>query len=573
MTKKTIIKIVMLTVLTLVLETFLPSTVFALQDRTYNFSKPMLTGIGATDMVQIAQSQNNRNQNEMGYTEAWCADFVSDCARIAGQSKAIQPNGVVTDMYEAVIRAGGYVVNTAQSGDLVFYKNTALNRWMHVGIMIDTNTAISGNYWMNNVSRVTTHECNQYWDEYENRCIPVFVRPNYSNIDNSKMTTPTIKTDKQVYKTDSTVHISWEKTSRDTDFYQYWLIVKNESTKKEVYGGDAGSTGNVDKNYYDIKLTDEGEYKITVYSVPHNDKETRQAVATSTIKVGDLGQMTTPTIRLDQKVYQPNNTIHITWDKTSVNTDFYQYWLIIRNSETKEEIYGGDAGSTGDVDKNYYDLTINKAGMYEITLYSVPYNDKETRQKSATALFAVGKCSHKYTSEVTTLATCAKTGIRTYTCSVCGDSYTETIAKITTHSYGSWTTTKTATCTEEGTETRTCSICGSTETRMIAKKTHVYTTKVIQSTYDAEGYTLHICSVCGDSYKDNYTAKLALMGDVTGDGKINTRDLNRLYAHVNGTNLLAGYEFDCGDVTGDGKINTRDLNRLYAHISETNLLW
>ena len=247
--------------------------------------------------------------------------------------------------------------------------------------------------------------------------------------------------------------------------------------------------------------------------------------------------------------------------------------MIIRNSETKEELYGGDAGSTGDVDKNYYDLTINKAGMYEITLYSVPYNDKETRQKSATALFAVGKCSHKYISEVTTLATCAKTGIRTYTCSVCGDSYTETIAKIATHSYGSWTTTKTATCTEEGTETRTCSICGSTETRMIAKKTHVYTTKVIQSTYDAEGYTLHICSACGDSYKDNYTAKLALMGDVTGDGKVNTRDLNRVYAHVNGTNPLTGYEFACGDVTGDGKINTRDLNRLYAHISETNLLW
>ncbi len=67
--------------------------------------------------------------------------------------------------------------------------------------------------------------------------------------------------------------------------------------------------------------------------------------------------------------------------------------------------------------------------------------------------------------------------------------------------------------------------------------------------------------------------KICLIGDVTGDGKVNTRDLNRVYAHVNGTNPLDGYEFTCGDVTGDGKINTRDLNRLYAHISETNLLW
>ncbi|MBR1750301.1 MAG: leucine-rich repeat domain-containing protein, partial [Ruminococcus sp.] len=38
--------------------------------------------------------------------------------------------------------------------------------------------------------------------------------------------------------------------------------------------------------------------------------------------------------------------------------------------------------------------------------------------------------------------------------------------------------------------------------------THTYTTKIIAPTYDAQGYTLHTCSVCGDSYKDTYTAKL-----------------------------------------------------------------
>lgn len=64
-----------------------------------------------------------------------------------------------------------------------------------------------------------------------------------------------------------------------------------------------------------------------------------------------------------------------------------------------------------------------------------------------------------------------------------------------------------------------------------------------------------------------------LMGDVTGDGKVNSRDLNRLYAHVNGTNEMTGEAFALGDVTGDGKINTRDLNRLYAHVNGTNPLW
>ena len=118
--------------------------------------------------------------------------------------------------------------------------------------------------------------------------------------------------------------------------------------------------------------------------------------------------------------------------------------------------------------------------------------------------------THSYTSKVTKSATCAATGIRTYTCS-CGDSYAETIPKLTTHTFGNWTTTKAATCAAEGTQTRKCTVCGKTETKSIAKTTtHSYTSKVIAPTTTAQGYTLHTCSVCGNSYKDNYTDKLAV---------------------------------------------------------------
>ena len=43
-------------------------------------------------------------------------------------------------------------------------------------------------------------------------------------------------------------------------------------------------------------------------------------------------------------------------------------------------------------------------------------------------------CSHSYTAEVTTAATCTAAGIRTYTCSKCGDSYTQSIPA-TGHSF------------------------------------------------------------------------------------------------------------------------------------------
>ncbi|MGN0633627.1 MAG: leucine-rich repeat protein [Oscillospiraceae bacterium] len=155
--------------------------------------------------------------------------------------------------------------------------------------------------------------------------------------------------------------------------------------------------------------------------------------------------------------------------------------------------------------------------------------------------------THSYKSEVTKSATCTAAGERTYTCAECGDTYTETISATghtavtdeavaatctadgktegshcsvcgevikaqetvpaTGHKFGAWKTTKKATCKETGTQTRTCSACGKTETKTIAKTAHTYKTTVVEPTYESQGYTLHTCTECGESYKDNYTPK------------------------------------------------------------------
>ncbi len=68
--------------------------------------------------------------------------------------------------------------------------------------------------------------------------------------------------------------------------------------------------------------------------------------------------------------------------------------------------------------------------------------------------------------------------------------------------------------------------------------------------------------------------KIHLLGDITGDGRVNTTDVNRAFAHVRKTNYLTGYELVCADVVGtDGKVNTTDVNRIFAHVRKTNLLW
>ena len=75
----------------------------------------------------------------------------------------------------------------------------------------------------------------------------------------------------------------------------------------------------------------------------------------------------------------------------------------------------------------------------------------------------------------------------------------------TNHTYGSAVITKQPTCTSEGTKTKTCTQCGATVTETIAKLSHSYTTTVVAPTCTTNGYTLHKCFVCGTSYKDSTT--------------------------------------------------------------------
>ena len=95
-----------------------------------------------------------------------------------------------------------------------------------------------------------------------------------------------------------------------------------------------------------------------------------------------------------------------------------------------------------------------------------------------------------------------------------------------------------------------------------------YTMKVMKKNHVAREYTVTVGS--SNVVQD---VKICLLGDVTGDGKVNTKDWARLKAHVNETSNLTGYELACGDVNGDSKVNIKDWARLKAHVNESNPLW
>ena len=115
---------------------------------------------------------------------------------------------------------------------------------------------------------------------------------------------------------------------------------------------------------------------------------------------------------------------------------------------------------------------------------------------------------HDYKATVTKQPTTTEEGIRTYTCTRCNSSYTESIAKLPeeqhTHNY-TGSITKEATCTEAGVRTYTCS-CGNSYTENIPATGHSYVSKVTKAaTTTEEGIMTYTCSKCGHSYTQPIT--------------------------------------------------------------------
>ncbi len=74
---------------------------------------------------------------------------------------------------------------------------------------------------------------------------------------------------------------------------------------------------------------------------------------------------------------------------------------------------------------------------------------------------------------VTTEPTCTEDGVKTYTCSVCNETKTETITA-TGHQWDEGKVTTPATCTENGVKTYTCSVCKEIKTEAVEKLGHAF---------------------------------------------------------------------------------------------------
>lgn len=157
-----------------------PLKIYATQSKNENFSKNYSLGNNPADnLVAVAQAQLGKTKAQLGYTEAWCADFVSDCAQLAGVGNIIPFDGYCQTLYTKVKNAGGQDVSSPQKGDLVFYYCSACSvHWCHVGIMLDSVRSIEGNYGgkVSNVNGAYRHDGHSLANGIVTRR---FVRPAY----------------------------------------------------------------------------------------------------------------------------------------------------------------------------------------------------------------------------------------------------------------------------------------------------------------------------------------------------------------------------------------------------------
>ena len=153
--------------------------------------------------------------------------------------------------------------------------------------------------------------------------------------------------------------------------------------------------------------------------------------------------------------------------------------------------------------KTYTDAEIDAAWKAVTTVDPTCATDGYTEYKNSLtgktkqeAIPATGK--HTYEVTDSTDATCTEAGSVTYTCSVCGDTYTEE-TDLAEHTYEVTETTD-ATCTEDGSATYTCSFCGDTYEETIPATGHddgEWTVTKSAGAFSTGTKELR-CTVCGE---------------------------------------------------------------------------
>ncbi len=169
---------------------------------------------------------------------------------------------------------------------------------------------------------------------------------------------------------------------------------------------------------------------------------------------------------------------------------------------------------------------------------------------------ALSSCPNGHTEVIdeAVAPTCTKAGLTQGShCSVCGTVIkAQTTVNATGHKYDSGKVTKAATCTAAGVKTYTCTVCKATKTETIAKKAHTYKNYVTKATTSRNGSVVNKCSVCGAKKSTTTVYKISSVALSTTatyyNGKVKTPGVT--VKDVKGRTLRNGTDYTVSFASG-----------------------
>ncbi len=313
------------------------------------------------------------------------------------------------------------------------------------------------------------------------------------------------------------------------------LSAPNHYSKNEIITGSVSVLGNfqvgekltADMNKVTPSSAYDGVIKYVKYQWEAGTKDSEGNItftkisgatgSTYTIASGDMGKyirvvvrgrftyggkleskeaLVTAAVPKNVKVENTDNGIKVTWDKISGASQYTIY-----RSTYSSSWFGSSFGSYTSVGtattNSYTDSSVTNNTKYKYKV-SVTMNGTESDQSAESAeISAQLPCQHQWDSgKETTKASCEKTGVKTYTCSLCKGTRTETIPA-TGHNYKTVTETN-PTCEKEGSKTVYCSNCYTTKTETTKATGHSYDEGVIttQPNCETEGVKTYTCATC-----------------------------------------------------------------------------
>lgn len=185
------------------------------------------------------------------------------------------------------------------------------------------------------------------------------------------------------------------------------------------------------------------------------------------------------------------------------------------------------------------------------------------------------ECAHQFKVTKTVAATCGKEGQRTLTCSLCSETKTETIAKLTKHNYKSTETP--ATCQAPGMSVAECTVCGHKTETVISQKLpncdptncEVIIEKAANCTED--GIQRNVCKTCGkDVYSFGFESKIPKLGHTYERDNLQSNESKGITFYMGTCEAEGRYELECKEEgCGHKRTVTRDE---YKELGEANLI-